>query len=231
MATDMEQAKSEVLRYLGHRNQEVPEALDKIICECLALMRTTAEPRQVSRQFDLVPREDGIALTGTGLVLRGEDIARLLRGCPHAVLLAATLGAGADALIRKWERTDITRSLILDACATQLIEEFCDETEERLRAEAADLGFMAARRFSPGYGDLPLDIQPQILDVLDAGRKTGLTCTESLILLPRKSVTAVIGLGKSISMPPDGCGGCAMRDKCNFRKDGNEYGCPGMDKK
>lgn len=227
----MERTKSEVLRYLGRRNQEVPETLDKMVDECISLMRDATSLRQTSLEFSLLPERGGCALAGTDIVLQGKDVARHLQGCSRAVLLAATLGAEADALIRKWERADITRSLVLDACATQLIEEFCDETEQKIRAKAASYGLMAARRFSPGYGDLPLDIQPRILDVLGAERKIGLTCTESLILLPRKSVTAVIGLGERVNMLTDSCGCCPMRGACDFRKDGNEYECTGMDKK
>lgn len=228
----MDKAKSEVLRYLGRRDQEVPESLSRMADECIVLMRDAASPRHVRMTFDLSYSGDGgLSLAGTGISLEGKDIARHLRGCGQAVLLAATLGAGADALIRQWERADITRALVLDACATQLIEEYCDETERNIKAEAAACGFMAARRFSPGYGDFPLDIQPRILGALDAAKNIGLTCTESLILLPRKSVTALIGLGKELADAPGGCGSCALRDECGFRKDGTSDGCPGMDKR
>ena len=222
--------KSEVLRYLGRKNQEVPEGLSGMIDECIALMHDTAAPRHISREFKVSPGAGCIALDGTGILLPGKDIARHLRGCDRAVLMAATLGAQTDALIQKWGRADLTRALVLDACATRLTEEYCDEIEREIRAQATAFGFMAARRFSPGYGDLPLDIQPRILDVLNACRQIGLTCTESLILLPRKSVTAIIGLGEKLSLPPGGCAGCAMNHTCDFRKDGSTNECPRADK-
>lgn len=226
----MEKTKAEVLRYLGRRNQEVPEDLDRLVDECLELTRTAAIPRHVSRIFDISSGSGGLFLAGADVALRGEDIARHLSGCGQAVLMAATLGAGADALIRKWERADLTRSLIIDACATQLIEEYCGEAERKIRAEAASSGLASTWRFSPGYGDLPLDIQPRILDALNAGRTIGLTCSESLILLPRKSVTALIGLGKGLADARGGCGACTLRDKCGFRKDGFTDECSGISK-
>lgn len=215
----MEKAKAEVLRYLGRRNQEVPPELDVLVEDCMGLMRETAAPRHVRQAFDIQFETDAIALSSTGLLLHGNGIRHHLSGCTQAVLLAATLGTSADNLIRRWERTDLTRSLVLDACATQLIEEYCDEVEFQARQEAGQTGLMATTRFSPGYGDFPLDIQPRLLDILDAGRKIGLTCTESLILLPRKSVTAIIGLGEAICESPQSCETCSLYGICTYGKD------------
>lgn len=191
----MDNDKAQVLRYLGYRNQEITPEMDAMIDNCMSLMSETARPRHVRRTFKFSVGEAGITLE-TGFFLPGVDICRHLGGCNQVVLLAATLGISADNLIRFWENTDITKSLVLDACATQMIESCCDEIENEVRAEAADRSLNITTRFSPGYGDLPLDIQPGMLAVLDTGRKIGLTCTDSLIMLPRKSVTALIGIGK-----------------------------------
>ena len=226
MISLMDQTKTAILRYLGRREQYVPEALSCMLDECLALMQAAAAPRHVHMVVSALEDGNGVSLGKTGLVLLGKDITRHLRGCSRVVLMAATLGAGADAIIRKWEHIDLTRALVLDACASQLIEQYCDETEQNIHADASVAGFAATRRTSPGYGDLPLDIQPQILDTLNACIKIGLTCTERLILLPRKSVTAIIGLkrqacGSSVlagkTEEPSPCLGCLIR--CNFRKD------------
>lgn len=224
----MDKVKAEVLRYLGWRRQNVPEDISGMVDECIALMRDTTEPRHIAREFDIHPAAGGISINGTGLVLPGEDIKRHLSGCGKAVLIAATLGAAADTLIRRWERSDLTRTLTLDACASQLIEEGCDGIERQIRAEASVSGNMITRRYSPGYGDFALEVQPDILGILDAGRRIGLTCTESFILLPRKSVTAVIGIGEDLAESTGGCVRCTLRDTCVFRKDDDFHGCSGM---
>ena len=214
MYISMEKIKTDVMRYLGRRGQEVPDDLNCMAEECITLMRKTASFRQAHSSFSV--RRDNGGLSLAGVRLKGKDIARYLSGCGGAVLLAATLGAEADALILRWKRADLTRSFVLDACATQLIEEYCDEIQRQICAEAADTGLVATGRFSPGYGDLPLDIQPGILEALNADRRIGLTCTEHFILLPRKSVTALIGLGEKPAPRSRGCGDCALRDSCNF---------------
>jgi len=217
----MEKTRAEVLRYLGRRGQTVPENLDNLVDECIALMRKAASFRHVHLSFPITNDNNGINLATAGLLLRGYDIASHLSGCVQAVVLAATLGAGADALILKWKRADLTRSFVLDACATQLIEAYCNDIQQQIYMEADSSGFSATCRFSPGYGDFPLDIQPGILEALNAGRRIGLTCTENFILLPRKSVTAVIGLAAYDLVSPQGvaCNSCDMHDTCNFRKE------------
>ena len=51
-------------------------------------------------------------------------------------------------------------------------------------------------RFSPGYGDLPIEIQKDIFRALDCPRRIGLTLNENLLMSPTKSVSAIIGIVK-----------------------------------
>lgn len=234
MASINNQAREEVLRYLGRRGQEVPPQLDTLIEECLGHMAGIA-PRHVDRTYDLLDGTDVLSLQNTRVTLPGRGIRRHLGRCRQVVLLAVTLGVAADNLIRRWESIDITRALVLDACATQHIERACDEIEERIDREAQEKGLMFTTRFSPGYSDLPLDIQPYLLAALDTERRIGLTCTPNMILLPHKSVTALIGLGENIQADTKGCGetegrktrcdntagcaGCNLNQTCSFRKE------------
>ena len=193
--------KAEVLRYLGHKGQDVSGPLDRLIDDCIAECMKAARPRHISRRFGfMLPPAGGVDLTGTSLTLAGADIRAHLAGGSALVLMAATLGVGVDNLIKRYESADLTRSLILDACATALIESVCDEAEAELRRQAEREGKGLTGRYSPGYGDLPLDVQPRFAAVLDTGRRIGLCCSETNILIPRKSVTAVMGI---LDQPPD----------------------------
>jgi hypothetical protein len=216
----MDEAKVEVLRYLGRRQQVVPAELDEMVTDCLTLMRETVRPRRVTARFSLVSNEGDIFLPDIGLALPGLSIRRHLKGCGEVLLLAATLGVEADKLIHRFEHDDFIRSVVLDACGSRLIEEVCDESEQSIRAETVGEGLFLTRRFSPGYGDLPLTLQPRILAVLNANRRIGLTCTDSLILLPRKSVTAIMGLSRSaVQKSADKCDACPKRDACAYVKE------------
>ena len=126
--------KQEVLRYLGHKGQSVDASLDRLIDGCIEECGKAARPRHISRRFGFtLPPAGGVDLTGTSLTLAGADIRAHLAGGSALVLMAATLGVGVDNLIKRYESADLTRSLILDACATALI----DQRRGRGRAAAA----------------------------------------------------------------------------------------------
>lgn len=49
-------------------------------------------------------------------------------------------------------------------------------------------------RYSPGYGDWPITVQPLVAAALDTARRAGLCVTDSNLMTPRKSVTALLGV-------------------------------------
>lgn len=133
--------------------------------------------------------------------------------------MAATLSGQADQLIHRVGISDMTRSLAMDALASAGIEQVCNRAEECFREQLPEVYF--TWRFSPGYGDLPLALQPEILQLLDAQKRLGLTVTPEHILIPRKSVTAIIGLADHpLKKGARGCATCRMRETCMFRKGG-----------
>src|SRR5690606_5562443 len=116
---------------------------------------------------------------------------------------------------------NMTKSLILDACATAAIESFCDEVEGAIKEVAISQGYNITSRYSPGYGDFSIEIQPHILRTLNSLVQIGVTVTVSLILIPRKSVTAIIGLCKNkVISKPLKCVGCNNLDSCMYAERG-----------
>ena len=110
---------------------------------------------------------------------------------------------------------------MLDTAASVLVEQYADEAEGMLRAEMQRQGMFITGRFSPGYGDFPLDFQPELLGLLAARKSIGLAVTESNILTPRKSITAVLAVAPHpVRGKLAGFTTCALRGKCNFQKEG-----------
>ncbi len=148
----------------------------------------------VYRAFPLEHRQDEIAWEGSTLRLFGTAVRSHLQGCSQGVLLCLTLGQGADRAIRKAQAEDMALAVVTDALASAMTECACDEAEEEILSLDAFSSCGATSRFSPGYGDLSLSHQEEILKVLDAGRRLGVSVSSGGLLLPRKTVTAVIGL-------------------------------------
>lgn len=225
--TTLQVEQSEVLRYLRWpMTKPLPPDLANDLAQAEAAVLAAAQPRFVYKQFALLPEDDvvvGRSLQGASLRLAGRDIACLLRGCSACLLLAASLGRAVDELIRRAQIRDVGQALLLDACASAAVENLLEQLQAGLTAELQEQGWQLTARFSPGYGDLPLDCQAQFCATLDAARRIGLTVSSSGLLLPRKSVTAVIGLAQQElraeqrDLSRHNCAACRLLD-CPYRR-------------
>ena len=213
--------RNEALRYLAIRRPDAGSlaAIEPVAAELEAALR----PRFTYAAFPVKHTPEGEALLGSGLVLPGEMAKTMLRECTHAVLLLCTLGAGFETMLRAAEARDMAKAAMLDACGSAYVEAWCDEAERALAARFAPK--QLTDRFSPGYGDLPLSLQPALCAALDASRRLGVTVTESLLMIPTKTVSAVIGLADE-PQPARirGCGFCMRREHCEFQKGGGTCG-------
>lgn len=179
--------KREAARYLGCRTN-TPALDDGGLFRLVASQLQRAVAAKAC--YAVLP----VRITGTrvdfgAFSLDSSDLAKNLAGCNAAILFAATLGAGADRCILTYKKTLPSRAMLLDAVASSMIECWCDDLQAELTA-----GKESCPRFSPGYGDVPLTVQREILSLLDAQRRLGITLSDTCFMTPTKSVTAFIGL-------------------------------------
>lgn len=207
----------EAARYLGYKKDQPDEAVRQMITACLEEVEAAAVPKSVYERFPLTfTGED--TFQAASLNLKSRSLQRNLAGCAEVYLFAATIGIAVDTLIRRTALMDSARGLVMQAAAAAVIEEYCDEVNNHLRAEAADEGLYLRPRFSPGYGDLSLDCQRDFLYVLKAQKNIGLTVTDSGLMVPVKSVTAIIGISNTdSSCHRQGCEICPKTD-CAYRR-------------
>ncbi len=121
-------------------------------------------------------------------MLIGDDIVNHLKGCNNFYLFVATLGSSIDALIKKTQLTSMSDAVILDAVASSYLESYCDEVCLNFSKDQK-----LTSRFSPGYGDFPLEIQPILLKYAGAD-KIGVSNLQSFMMVPTKTVSAIIGI-------------------------------------
>lgn len=205
--------RSEAIRYLGGAGIQMNDQMEVLMDECEKMVLEKAAPKFLYIELDLP----------CDTIMGGRDIANHLDGCEKAILMCATLGAEIDKLIRISQISDMAKAVVLDSFASVAVEQVCNKVDEII-AEKYD-GYYMTFRFSPGYGDYPISLQHDFLRMLDAPRKIGLTTNENFLLMPTKSVTAVMGLSKNpIERKKRGCAICNMRGKCRFRKNGEHCG-------
>lgn len=205
--------RNEAIRYLGGSGIQMNEQMKSLMDECEKMVLEKAAPKYLYIELDLPCDE----------IMGGNDIANHLDGCEKAILMCATLGTEIDKLIRISQISDMAKAVVLDSFSSVAVEQVCNKIDEII-AEKYD-GYYMTFRFSPGYGDYPISLQQDFLRMLDAPRKIGLTTNENFLLMPTKSVTAVMGLSKNpIERKKRGCAICNMRGKCRFRKNGEHCG-------
>ena len=187
--------KTEVLRYLGYRRkQELTPAVSALVDEMIREVQDVSNARYLyqASDFTLDEANHAIQLTNTDLVLQSKQLYSHLKHAKQVVLLAATLGIEVERQVRRYELSEMTKAFVLDAACVDYIEKICDLAEVDMATQFTDR--VLNRRFSPGYGDLSLEVQPQFLKTLGADRQLGLTLTENYLMIPRKSITAILGL-------------------------------------
>ena len=197
--------------------------------------------QQLARQMDAAEKQllDAVRPRGIYRVVErsqihaeGVSIAKHLEGCDQVAALAVTSGSGIDDLIRRAQIGNIAQAVVLDTGASVLAEQIADAAEETIRRKlggqdtancesAPSAQLWMTSRFSPGYGDLPLGYQRDLLTLTDAPRKIGLMLTSGNIMVPRKSITALIGLADHpVTGRLASCNECVLRADCPFIKEG-----------
>lgn len=216
--------KNEVFRYLGYRGQEIDDFTNSETDAMIELCENIVKTKFIYKIFD-VSVKDKIYLKNSELILDGTDIYNHLKEAKKCAVLACTLGAEAERELLKLSKTNLLRSVIFDAVCTARIEETADECEEKIKEYAKENGYFTNFRYSPGYGDFPLDMQKSLISALEAEKRIGLTVTDNFLMIPRKSVTAVIGLFNIEQQKnEEKCEVCSMRHTCKYKTGAEKCG-------
>src|SRR5262245_48750767 len=190
----VEVSRPMVLMRLGYRRPaQVPERTAVLIDEIMNRGRLLLRPRAVYGTFDASTPGPGQSLIGGSLCASSRSLHERLKGCPRAVVFAATIGPEVETWGHDLTQDgQMTRGLLADAFASSAAIALGLEMEKIAAAALAAEDLNATRRFAPGYGDWSLGDQAPLCALLDVGR-IGITLTEEFLMLPAKSISGVIG--------------------------------------
>ena len=213
--------REEILRYLGYKDSGITPQIEKLLDRCESETLKIIQPKYIYKRFPVTHELSGICVGETGFVLRGKDIREHLKNCNEIFRLGVTAGIELDRKIRRYMVTEPDIGVVLDSCGIQAVEQIADMAEQEIEACVSSEGYHLTWRFSPGYGDLPLDTQKELVQVLDMHRKIGVSLTDSCLMVPSKSVTAILGISDTKRDKRENkCDFCNNRQKCIFRKRG-----------
>lgn len=208
----------EIYRYLGYGKNTPDNSTQKLIEGCVAELKEVANPKSIWQIFNLeiIPHDN--ILQFVDMTVSSRNLTKNLTGCHQVILFAATLGSQVDVLLKRYSLLQVSKAVVMQAAAAAMIEGYCDTLNGELKDEFKARGLYLRPRFSPGYGDFSLEHQSEILAILDAPKKIGLTLTDSYIMTPSKSVTAIIGVSETnTTCHASGCEVCEKTD-CAYRR-------------
>lgn len=209
----MDTRTREAIRYLGYGKHAIDNQTFSLVLEAFDELDRIVERRMIYRIFNIhMSGDDRMEIEN--IKIQSKNLAKNLCGCEKVVLLGATLGVQVDQLMKRYAYTNMAKTVVLQACAAAMLEEYLDDWQENLAQELSVEEYGLRPRFSPGYGDFSIAHQGEILKILDAPKKIGLTMTEGNMLTPLKSVTAVIGLKRN-EKSCDRKQSCASCEKTN----------------
>ncbi len=183
--------RGELLRYLrcDSPSPELETVLQQVMAELLPLLDYKLSYCRLPLQ------KAGDTLCFGGIETDSHDLGKALDGCREVLVFAATVGLAPDRLVLKYGALSPAKALCVQAVGAERIEALCDTFVKEQAEQLACEGLCLRPRFSPGYGDLPLELQRALFSLLDCPRRIGLSLNESLLMSPTKSVTAIAGIG------------------------------------
>lgn len=207
--------KNEILKYLNYRSGEIDDDSYKLIDESIVILKRVSRPKYI---FEIFNVEDAKIQR----FLVGDDLNETLNDSHKIVFIVATLGQEIEMAIRRYSFSNLALSVVLDAAASAGVESVMNDICEKIRT---DEGMYTTDRFSPGYGDMPLSMQKDFLSFLNAQKRVGIKANENGIMIPRKSVTAIMGISKFPQKHRHrGCENCRLFLECELRKRGHNCG-------
>lgn len=209
--------RQEILRYIGA--SENSKTLEAMIHRAETEVMNAATPRHVFKHTHIDVDIDSGFVSISGTTITSRDLAHHLYGCDESFLFACTLGPGIDTLVKRYSITDIAMLPVIQAVAATYTETYADQAEEEIEIYARNHNRYVRPRYSPGYGDFPLSSQHFLFNALEITKKIGVCLTDSFLMVPFKSVTAVIGLSQDPSLCHiHRCMSCSANN-CPFRKE------------
>lgn len=211
--------RTELVRALGYRDAEPPAAMAELISSTAEEIYTLCDFQAGYRLLPLAldaSRPDGLFLEDQ-FFRTGRIIARHLEGTEQAAVMVCTIGTAPEArsaqLIKEKEAA---LGFIADTAASVLAEQTAETIHRHLALKFAAEGLGVTNRFSPGYCGWNVQEQHELFRLLPKAF-CGVQLQDSAFMQPRKSISAVIGIGKGLKRKDYVCQVCDS-DPCAYRK-------------
>ena len=200
----------------GALESHTEELIGICLADCMRIMEPQAAFVRIPALVDT--SDDLIAMEGVSFQT-GKTIKRMLSGAEAYAVLIVSIGQGPESRARELlNRGEFLEAYITDLLASALVDSAADLVQEHIRRMAAGQGWLISNRYSPGYCSWNVSEQQKLFSLFPENT-CHITLTESSLMDPIKSISALIGMGPSVRFQKYTCEICSMKD-CAFRKMG-----------
>lgn len=196
------------------------KAISACARECLRRARLLVKPSVAAATKDIACLAPGHVELEDGIVFSSKRLPRYLKGATRLYIFVATIGDKLEtASTKSMSRDDVLRGYLFDGIGSLAAESLAENLEKALRKYYAERGESVSMRFSPGYCDWPTGEQRILQKAVDF-TKAGVRLTETCMMVPRKSISAVIGIAPRgiFTKTRSPCHVCTLKD-CDHRRD------------
>jgi len=138
--------------------------------------------------------------------------------------IVCTLGAALEQRISVLLPEDPALAFALDGFGSAALDALGAAICSKIETDARAAGFYTSIPISPGMIGWPVDVgQPQIFAALAAGQIC-VTLNDSFLMIPRKSVSMVLGIGSTPFIAGRPCDLCGLRETCRYQNRDAHFG-------
>ena len=210
--------RREIRSLLGSEGGLAEAHTEELIGSCLESCRKLMDPQAAFVRIPALDAASGEHISMEGCMFHtGRIIKKQLAGAEAYVLLIATIGEGPESRARElMEQGAFPEAYVTDLLASALVDSVADQVQEHIRRMAAEEGWLITNRYSPGYCSWDVSEQQKLFSQFPENC-CQIRLTESSLMTPIKSISALIGMGPSVRFQEYTCEICSLKD-CAFRK-------------
>ncbi len=189
--------KAEIHRHLGYGRKQHPRSRISSLID--SQIHKACEFIKPAAYYTIKPITslDNSKISVGELVFTSHKLAQVFSGCSQAAIFAVTIGEGLEKEVAQLTKSRaVLEASVLDAVGSVAVEKAADWLESVIKGIAATNDDKVGWRYSPGYCDWDITQQKELFRGLDS-KSVGVNLTDTCLMVPRKSISGIIGMGKS----------------------------------
>lgn len=210
--------QSDIIPLLGNEYGAVDSYTEGLIDKCISSCRKCMSPQGGYIKVKALNSDSISEISIDGVNFKvGKALKKMLAGSEAYAFFLVSAGQGPESLARVlMEKGEFLEGYIVDLVASAIVESIANQVQEEIHQIAGEDGLKISNRYSPGSCNWHVSEQQKLFKLFPE-HFCGITLSDSSLMSPIKSVSALMGIGKSVAYQEYTCEICPMTT-CLYRK-------------